>query len=155
MIPVRETTDIVSEGAGEAGRGALPFWLAGLLAVSPPEVAKGAAPAHEAIHIGSEEVTPRECDEFVRALNCEDTAMRARTKPSGPTSQQRGGHDADGHILDHAWCRACVAGRCRDDRHETHLGVAGSVDVLALDCARLGGGVPEGESEGAFAMRPA
>lgn len=107
---------------GEAGRRVLLFWRAGSL---------GAQPWRRSTQAPKEYLLEKVADQC--------------TTPPGPTPQQRGDHEAAGHIRYHAWCTSCVAGRGRSDRHQIHLGATGSVELLALDYACLRGRVAECE----------
>eukprot|EP00971_Amphidinium_carterae_P113067 2239647-Amphidinium_carterae.1 len=73
--------------------------------------------------------------EIVGDEDIESGPSKARNAPQKPTLQEVERHEASGHCPYRSWCRACVAGRGRDDKHLRDD--PGGVATLAFDYGYL------------------
>ena len=79
------------------------------------------------------------------AENAEPANLRAMRAPRSPTQQEVDDHQAAGHTPYRNWCRACVAGAGRRDRHEKQRRAEErAVPTISVDFAFLGGKGPDG-----------
>ena len=92
-------------------------------------------------------ITP-EFDGGVPAGDAQEPTVRARPTPATATLAQRRDHEAGAHAVYRNWCRACVAGRGRNDPHLMDPPSEHAVPTLAIDYTYLTRRPAEGEEGG-------
>jgi len=78
--------------------------------------------------------------------DAQPSSLRALRAPKDPTQQEIDDHEAAGQSPYRSWCRACVAGAGRRDRHLRQLkDEEKAVPTISADYAFMGGRGPEGK----------
>ncbi len=85
-----------------------------------PKTSGRAAPS-EAILAMPREVGAATADESDQDEAVEEPTVRRRRAPDAPSAAERALHNVL-HEPFRPWCRSCVAGRARSDRHQTRDG---------------------------------
>ena len=64
---------------------------------------------------------------------CGESGVRTAQSPTTPSQQMVDDHEARGHIPHRTWCKACMDGRMRGERHPEHGDEQATLPHISMD----------------------